>query len=110
MIAAMELVTRLVGIADTMVDGRDTQISDIAIRTLRDEVLRGSRQLSESEFTVDYQSICLIECIAELAYARSENDTARQERATMYINTLRTFLRIDCERASRKRPFVTGAQ
>lgn len=98
MTSARELIGRLVGIADKMAQDRTVQISDQALRELRTQVQTARRQLSETDFVVDYEATCLIECVAELAYARTEKDARREERAIMYINTLRIFLRSDLER------------
>lgn len=99
---ALELATRLANIADAMIADRRTQISDASLRTLRDEVEKSRMHLSETEFQIDYQATCLIECISELAYARSDGDAPREERAKLYIEKFRTFLRIDCDIAERK--------
>lgn len=100
--SALDLVTRLCDIADALSENRTTQISDEAIRTLRDEVNKARTQLSETDFDVDYEASCLIECIAELSYARSDADRPREDRAVMYINTFRRFLRIDRDIAARR--------
>lgn len=99
---ALDLANRLCQVADAMVDNRDVQMADDAIRGLRDEVRHHRSHLSENEFSIDYEAACLIDCIAELAYARSDKDRRREERALMYVNTFRTFLRIDAEKAARK--------
>lgn len=100
--SAIDLATRLVNIADMMVENRATQISDEALRTLKDEVRKGRTQNSEAEFAIDYEASCLVNCIAELAWARSEGDRRREERALMYINSFRTFVRMDVDRAVRQ--------
>ena len=100
---AIQLVTTLCNIADSMVESRTVQIGDEALRTLRDEVRCSRMQLSESDFDVGYEASCLIDCISELAYARTDQDRHREERALMYLNTLRTFLRIDVNDAARKK-------
>jgi len=101
---AIDLVSTLCDIADSLVENRHcTQISDATLRTLRDEVRCSRMQLSETDFAVDYEASCLIDCIAELAYARTDGDRHREERALMYINTLRTFLRIDVDDAVKAR-------
>lgn len=99
---ALDLTRRLCNIADTLVEGRSVQISDEAIRQLRHEVDRGRMVFSEGDFEIGYQATCLIECIAELAYARTDKDISREERARMYINSLRTVLRMDLNIAERK--------
>lgn len=100
--AALDLVTRLVKIAETMSEHRTVQISDASLRQLRDEVQKARMQISENEFEVDYQSTCLIECISELAYARTDGDRSREDRALLYVEMLRKFLRIDRDIAERK--------
>jgi hypothetical protein len=98
---AIELATRLCNIADAMTENRTTQIGDHAIRTLRDEVRCSRMQLSQDDFAIDYEASCLIDCIAELAYARTDGDKRREERALMYVNCFRAFLRMDVNRAER---------
>jgi hypothetical protein len=107
---AIELATLLVNVADGMVRDRNLQLGNEAIRTLKEEVRHGRSQFSEgADFAVDYQAGCLIDCLAELAYARSDGDRAREDRAIMYINSFRTFLRIDRDIAERKhRPLIVG--
>jgi hypothetical protein len=100
--ANLELVTRLVKIADALTQNRSTQISDQSLRQLRDEVQKARMQICESEFQVDYQSTCLVECLSELAYARSDRDQSREQRALMYLDTLRQYLRIDRDLAERR--------
>lgn len=102
MMTAIELVNRLVNVADTLVDDRRVQIGDLALRALKEEIKAAGMQLSESEYMVDYEARCLIDCIAELSYARTDGDKRREERALMYINSFRTFLRMDLNRAQRK--------
>lgn len=100
--AALDLVTRLVKIAEALSQDRTVQISDASLRSLRDEVQKARMQICESNFEVDYQSTCLIECISELAYARTDQDRSREDRALLYIDMLRKFLRIDRDIAERK--------
>lgn len=99
---ALDLMMRLANIADALVESRATQIGDAAIRILKEEVETARRQISEAEYLVSYEATCLIECIAELAYARTDRDQRREERAMMYLNSFRTFVRIDVERLRRK--------
>lgn len=100
--SALDLVTRLCDIADAMVENPTLQIADEAIHSLRDQVRHSRSQLGESDFDVGYEASCLIDCIAELAYARTDGDKPRQDRATMYIHSFRKFLRIDRDIAARK--------
>ncbi len=97
-----DLITRLANIADALSADRRTQISDAAIRQLREEVETARLSLRETEFPIDYQHVCLIECIAELAYARTDKSDAREQRALMYINSLRTLIRMDLNRTERR--------
>jgi hypothetical protein len=97
----LDLLTRLCNIADAMVETRAVQMSDAAIRQIRDDVQYARLQPCEEKSPIDYEASCLIECIAELAYARSDRDAAREDRAKMYINTLRGFMRADLDRATR---------
>lgn len=97
-----ELLSTLVKIADAMVEPRAVQISDEAIRTLKDEIRHASSQMSDGDYQIDYEARCLIECIAELAYARTDLDRKREERAMMYINSFRCFVRMDLEATARR--------
>jgi hypothetical protein len=99
--SAIEIVTALCCAADAMAENRSTNISDAALRTFKEEIARASMQLSESEYPIDYEARCLVDCVAELAYARTDADQRREERALMYVNSFRTFLRIDLNRAQR---------
>jgi hypothetical protein len=100
--SALELAARLVTIADAMVDNSGVHVPDDTLRALRKEVAQSRTQLSETAFQIDYQASCLIECISEIATARIIGDRSREDRARMYIEKFRTFLRIDCDIAARK--------
>jgi hypothetical protein len=100
--ANLDLVTRLVKIADALTQSSTVQISDQNLRQLRDEVQKARMQIAESDFQVDYQSTCLIECISALAYARTDKDQSAEQRALKYVDLLRQFLRIDRDLAERK--------
>lgn len=101
---AIDLAIRLCTVADALTENRTTQIGDHALRTLREEVNFGRTQLTagDGDFEIGYEASCLIDCIAELAYARTERDLHREERALMYVNCFRAFLRMDAERAARQ--------
>lgn len=99
---ALEVLTALCAVADGMVDNRAANISDLSLRQLKDEVRHGSQQMSETDHLIDYEARCMVDCLAELSYARSEHDQRREERALMYINSFRTFLRMDLNRAARQ--------
>jgi hypothetical protein len=106
----LELLGRLYRIADAMVESRTTQISDQSIRILREEIAAQRRRISEEENLIGYEAVCLIECIAELAYARSDQHKPREDRAVMYINTLRVFLRGNHDIARRAIESATEAR
>lgn len=95
------LLDRLCSIADQLVETRAVQIGDTAIRTLRDEV-QMLRYSPREENLVGYEALCLIECIAALAFARSDKDAAGESKAVMYINCFRNFVRRDLEAAKRR--------
>jgi hypothetical protein len=97
----LELVTRLVDVADAMVEPRPPDISDSYLRSLKEQVHEARMRIAETDFAVDYEASCLIDCIAALAYARSARDKHGEERALMYLNSFRTFLRMDVNRAMR---------
>jgi hypothetical protein len=104
MIRGLDLATRLVAISEALVTNRTTQIGDAAIRILTEEVRAERMRISEDKSLIGYEATCLIECIAELAYARDEKDVPREQRAVMYINCFRQFVRIDRDIAERSMP------
>jgi hypothetical protein len=100
---ALELVALLVDVADKLAEDRTMQVSNEALRSWREDVAKSRMQLSEgSDFAVDYEASCLVDCITALAYARTDGDRGREQRALMYLNTFRTFLRKDVMDAARK--------
>jgi hypothetical protein len=96
-----ELVERLCNIADTITPTRTVQISDETLRRLREQVHSERFNLRNEDNLVGYEASCLIDCIAELAYARSDRDRGREERAIMYLNSFRSFMRGDLDKAMR---------
>jgi hypothetical protein len=97
----LDLLRRLYKIADAMVESRTVQISDASIRELREEIDSERGRLTDDKNLIGYECTCLIECIAELAYARTDQDKPREDRATMYINCFRVFLRGNHDIAAR---------
>ncbi|OKO68203.1 hypothetical protein AC629_42290 [Bradyrhizobium sp. NAS80.1] len=95
------LLDRLCLIADNLVETRRLQIGDAAIRTLRDEV-QMRRFTPAEENVIGYEATCLIECIAALAFARTDQNKEGEERAVMYLNVLRQFCRLDLNAARRR--------
>lgn len=88
---SIDLLRRLLSIGDVLVNDRRVQISDSAIRQLRADV---SECRLHGEI-VGYEATCLIECIAEIAFARSDKDSRRESRAICYVNSFSTFIRGD---------------
>jgi hypothetical protein len=104
--ADLDLVERLLKIAEAIVANRTTQISDSAIRILRDQVREQRMNLREEPNIVGYEATFLVECIAEIAFARSDRREDSEQRAKMHINTVRAFMQGDLVKASRE--FVGG--
>lgn len=98
----LEFMARLVSIAESLAHDRRSQITDDVIRKLSSDIASARRSIVETEDLIGYEATCLIECIAELAYARSDRDANRESRAIMYINTLLNFIRSDMQRAERR--------
>ncbi|KIZ39055.1 MULTISPECIES: hypothetical protein [Rhodopseudomonas] len=96
------LLRRLLTIADKMVDDRTIDISDATLRQLKGEIKLQRLRVDVTHGLIDYEATCLIETIAELAYARSERSERREQRAIMYINSLTCFMWSDL-RAAEKR-------
>ena len=94
----IELLERLLKIADGLVENRKSNISGDSIRFLQEEVERERVRLLEGEGIVGYECMCLVECIAALAYARTDGDVNAESRAVTYINSFTVFLRTDLYR------------
>jgi hypothetical protein len=97
----LELLKRLCVIADKMVESRLMQMSDDTIRILRAEVETQRGRLLDGPNLIGYECTCVIECLAELAYSRTERHKSREDRAIMYINCFRVFLRGNHDIAAR---------
>lgn len=93
--APLDLLKRLVTIADKLVADRSLQISDNTLRSLRAEVDAARHHANPDWDMVDYQATCLAECITALAHARTDRDAIKEDRAKMYISTLAHFLHTD---------------
>ena len=93
----IELLTRLCGIAEQMTATRMMQLPRVTIEALRDEVAGARRRVAPEWDIVNYQSVCLVECLAALAYARSDEDRAAEDRARMYADDFRKFIRLDLD-------------
>lgn len=100
---AIEIIAALCNAADKMSESRTVNISDAALRQLKDEIAHASMQISETDasYAIDYEARCLVDCLAELAYSRTDGDQHREERALVYVNCFREFLRMDLNRAAR---------
>lgn len=102
-----DLMRRLCAIADNVSQNRMTTLSRLAIDVLRAEVANCRMQpLDDSETRlIDYEAVCLVEAMTALTYARADKNLNAEERAVMYINTLRVFMRNDLNMAQRKADF-----
>jgi hypothetical protein len=98
-----ELLQRLLKIGESMVHDRRLQIGDAAIRTLRDQVTYARLRPCEDKALIDYQAANLVECIAAIAYARSERDIDSEDRAICYTNSLLGFMHGDLVRFEKAR-------
>lgn len=98
---ALEIVTALCDAADLVAENRNVNVADAALRLLQREILEGRMRLSETHNLIDYQASSLIDCLAALCYARTDGNQHAEERALVYVNSLRTFLRMDLNRAAR---------
>lgn len=96
------LTEKLLRVADTVADDRTVQISDAALRQWREEVRFERTRLTPQDALIGYEATCLTECLAALAYARTDKDADGESRALCYINTLRVFMRNDLTRAQRQ--------
>jgi len=104
--ADLDLIERLLKIAETMVESRAVQISDAALRQLKEEVRQQRMNFSDEPCLAGYEASFLVECIAELAFARSDRSPQREQRATMYINCVRPFMQGDL--LATRRAFIGG--
>jgi hypothetical protein len=102
MSARFPLTAKLINAADAAIDNRSVQISDAALRAWRREVHEEQMRVNQHDKLIGYEAVCLVACLSELAFARSEGDLNRELRAAGYLNPLRAFMRIDLERAERR--------
>lgn len=101
--ADIDLLRRLITIATALSESRATQIGDASIRTLQSEVSTArSRVIDPDDEVIGYEATCLVECIAALAYARTDREPNRESRAICYVNALLGFMRMDLNRAERR--------
>lgn len=101
-VAPEDLLRRLVTIGESLVHDRRIQISDAAIRTLREEVAFVRYTPRETAPIIDYEAANLVECFAAIAYARSEKNEVRESRAITYANSLLHFMRSDLSGLERR--------
>lgn len=99
--ADLDLIERLLKIAEQIATNRVLQISDAALRELKEEVRSLRLNMRIEPNLVDYEAAFLIESIAAVAYARTDRDADRESRAIMYINCLRPFMQADLAAANR---------
>lgn len=100
-VAPHELLRRLIAIGDSLVQDRRLQISDAAIRELRDQVALTRMRPCEDRPVIGYEAANLVECLAAIAFARSDKDTNAESRAIAYSNSLLGFMRGDLTRLER---------
>ncbi|KQW22122.1 hypothetical protein ASC80_01625 [Afipia sp. Root123D2] len=97
----LDLAKRLVLIGEGLAENRRTQISDASIRVLREQVADMRMDIRNEQTLIGYEATCLVECIAELAFARTDQDANRESRAICYVNSLTGFMRGDVMRAEK---------
>ncbi|WP_398473091.1 hypothetical protein [Tardiphaga sp.] len=99
-----ELLRFLCNLADQVVATRMVNLSRETIASLRERVAAARTVLLDDDAPrlIDYEAACAVECMAELAYARADQSKPREDRAVMYLNTLRNFMRGDLNIAERK--------
>lgn len=90
-----ELRERLLAIAETVAHDRRLDISDAALRTLSDQVAQARFCVSDEESGLDYQAVCLVECLRAVAHARTDRDERKESRAICYLNSFIGFMRSD---------------
>lgn len=90
-----ELRERLLAIAEKVAHDRQINISDAALRTLSDQVAQARFCISDDDSRLDYQAVCLIECLRAVAHGRSDRDEAKEGRALCYLNSFVGFMRSD---------------
>lgn len=90
-----ELRERLLAIAENIAQDRRLDISDAALRELADQVALARFGLSDEESLLDYQAVCLVECLRAVAHARTDRDAAKESRAVCYLNSFVGFMRSD---------------
>lgn len=95
------LTEKLIGIADTVATDRSVQISDAALRQWRDDVQIERSRVNQQDPLIGYEATCLVECLAAIAYARTDKDKDGEGRALCYLNSLRSFMRVDLARAQK---------
>lgn len=96
------LTEKLIAAADTIAEDRTVQISDAALRQWREEVQIERLRVAPQDILIGYEATCLVECLAALAFARTEKDKDSEGRALCYINSLRVFMHNDLVRAQRR--------
>lgn len=99
-----KLLGWLVRCADMIGPERSISLSREVISELRNEVATWrDRPLDPDEpRLIDYEATCLVEIMAELTYARADQDRARESRAEMYLDKFRVMLRGDYDIAERE--------
>jgi hypothetical protein len=98
------LLGRLVRCADLIAPERSVVLSREVISELRREVSEWRDRLLDPDEPrlIDYEATCLVEIMAELTYARADQDRARESRAEMYLDKFRVMLRGDYDIAERE--------
>lgn len=99
--APIVLLRRLVDMGEALSVSRMTTLSDAAIRELRDQVMHHVMRPCEDMRLIGTEALCLVECMAELTYARAEKNIARENRMLTLVNALKGFLYVDLLRAEK---------
>lgn len=97
------LLGRLVRCADLIAPDRAIVLSREVIAELRRDVAAWRARLLDPDAPrlIDYEATCLVEIMAELTYARADQDRGRESRAEMYLDRFRVMLRGDYDIAER---------
>ncbi|EKS26707.1 hypothetical protein [Afipia felis] len=100
-VAPQELLRRLILIGESLVEDRRIQLSDAAIRELREQVAITRMRPSEDAPVIGYEAANLVECLAAIAFARSDKDEKAESRVIAYSNSLLGFMRGDLTKLER---------
>lgn len=99
--APIDLLRRLIDIAAKLTENRAVTLNSAVIRELRDQVHHHVMRPCEDVRLIGCEAVCLVECMADLAYARDEKNSDREGRMLTLVNAHRGYLFTDLLRAER---------